>query len=114
MEFPEPSRTPVYLNHGYDESKPLEQLGLNDMKEAAEFRGGACLDYTAGDFYRPVRWRCAFGHEFEASPNLILREGTGARSASAMLGIMEPSPPAAPSSTKCGLRCTTSLNPFHP
>lgn len=75
VEFPEPSRTPVYLNHGYDESKPLEQLGLNDMKEAAEFRGGACLDYTAGDFYRPVRWRCAFGHEFEASPNLILKGG---------------------------------------
>lgn len=75
VDFTPPSATPVYLNHGYDESKPLDQLGLNDMKEAAEFRGGACLGYTSGDFYSPIRWRCAFGHEFEASPNLVLKGG---------------------------------------
>ena len=30
----------VLLDHGYDESKPVEELTLDDLKKAAEFRGG--------------------------------------------------------------------------
>lgn len=31
------------LDHGYDESKPESELDIEDMKQAAKFRGGECL-----------------------------------------------------------------------
>lgn len=65
------------LDHGYDESKPLSELDIEDMKKAAAFRGGECLSETMekGDIYTPLKWKCAHGHEFEMSPNLVLRGG---------------------------------------
>jgi len=65
------------LDHGYDESKPKSELDLEDMKSAAEFRGGECLseNMTKGDLTTRLRWKCAFGHEFEGSPTLILLAG---------------------------------------
>ncbi|MHA1769766.1 MAG: hypothetical protein ACTSV3_07975 [Candidatus Thorarchaeota archaeon] len=54
----------VRLDHGYDESK--EQLELADLQGAARFRGGELLtEEWNGDMYTPLKWRCAFGHEFE-------------------------------------------------
>ncbi len=70
-----PDKTPTYLNHGYDEEKPVQQLDIADMKAAAEYRGGKCLSSDTGDFYAPLKWRCAFDHEFEASPHLVLKGG---------------------------------------
>lgn len=66
------------LDHGYDETKPLSELGLADMKKAAEFRGGECLStkMKKGDMVTKLRWKCGCcGAEFEASPNLILLGG---------------------------------------
>lgn len=66
------------LDHGYDESKPVSELDLDDMKKAAEFRGGECLSDTMvrGDMFTPLKWKCGCcGAEFEASPNLILKGG---------------------------------------
>ena len=53
------------------------QQKLKDMKKAAEFRGGRCLSDTmeTGDWTGKLKFRCAFGHEFEASPRLILEGG---------------------------------------
>lgn len=67
----------TYLDHGYDENKPLSELDIEDMKKAAEFRGGECLSETMvkGDMRTKLKWRCQFGHEFEASPALILLGG---------------------------------------
>lgn len=67
----------VYIDHGYDETKPASSLELEDIKNAAKFRGGECLsgDMTRGDMKTKLRFRCAFGHEFEASPRLILEGG---------------------------------------
>ncbi len=66
----------TYLDHGYDESKDINDLTAEDMKKAAEFRGGEFIDSKLGkDFYTPVKWKCAFGHEFEMSPNLVLKGG---------------------------------------
>lgn len=72
-----PSEEPVVLNHGYDESKPEAELSLNDMKEAAAFRGGECLAETMvpGDLERPLEWKCAFGHRFTATPKTVLKGG---------------------------------------
>jgi hypothetical protein len=72
-----PAETPMRLDHGYDESKPRSTLALEDMAAAARFRGGACLapSMVQGDLRTKLRWRCAFGHEFEASPTLVLLAG---------------------------------------
>ena len=69
VDFTPPSATPVYLNHGYDESKPLDQLGLNDMKEAAEFRGGAC---PAARVHPPVHRAGSPGDGWEGSAGIRL------------------------------------------
>lgn len=65
-----------YLDHGYDESKDFHSLKLGDMKKAAQFRGGKCLSLRMGaDMYTPLEWKCAHGHRFKMSPNLVLRGG---------------------------------------
>jgi len=75
----EPLINPDYqlLNHGYDEKKEDKELTLDDLKDAAHFRGGECLarDFGKDDFYIPLKWICAYKHEFEASPFLILKTG---------------------------------------
>lgn len=67
----------TYLDHGYDENKPLSELDIEDMKKAAKFRGGECLSDTMvkGDMHTKLKWKCQFGDEFEASPALILLGG---------------------------------------
>lgn len=72
-----PSETPHSLNHGFDESKPIADLELADFQSAAEFRGGQCLasHIEKGDITTPIDWKCACGHTFKASPNLILMGG---------------------------------------
>lgn len=67
----------VYIDHGYDETKPVSSLDLEDIKNAAKFRGGECLSssMTKGDMKTKLSFKCAFGHEFEASPRLILEGG---------------------------------------
>ena len=65
------------LNHGYDESKPLESLEYSDLDKAAAFRGGKCLtsDYSAGNIYKKAEWQCREGHTFSSSPYTILKGG---------------------------------------
>jgi hypothetical protein len=73
----EPSRTPTYLDHGFDESKSPGDWTKADYIEAAAFRGGELLDTdpVPGNAATPLNWRCAFGHEFTGSPRLILTAG---------------------------------------
>ena len=74
---PERDVEPIRLYHGYDEDKPRSQLDLDDMRGAAVFRGGECLSQgmSQGDLSSKLRWSCAFGHEFDASPTLVLLAG---------------------------------------
>ena len=67
----------VPMDHGYDETKPESELSLEDMQGAARFRGGQLLSsaMTTGDWKSKLTFRCAFGHEFEASPRLVLEGG---------------------------------------
>lgn len=67
----------VVLDHGYDETKDLALLDIEDMKGAAKFRGGKCLSETMikGDLDTKLKWECGFLHEFMASPRLILKGG---------------------------------------
>ncbi len=72
-----PTSAPVRLSHGYDEGKPESALGPGDLAEAAHFRGGSLLstDAVPGELRRALRWRCAFGHEFDGSAYLVLKAG---------------------------------------
>ncbi len=70
-----PSKEVTYLNHGYDEAKPLKELTLEDLKKAAKFRGGECLAEEIPDIYTPIKWSCADGHEFFMSVNAVLHGG---------------------------------------
>lgn len=67
----------VRIDHGYDESKPESELELADVKQAAQFRGGKCKSLTMqkGDWREKLDFACAFGHDFKASPRLILEGG---------------------------------------
>ena len=51
-------------------------LDIDDLRGAAQFRGGELLsDAWSGNMHDKLRWRCAFEHEFDASPYLILKTG---------------------------------------
>lgn len=64
------------LDHGYDESKSVDDLSIEELRKAAVFRGGECLSSEyCGDRSEKLSWRCAFGHEFEASVALVLLAG---------------------------------------
>ena len=72
-----PSDEAVLLDHGYDETKPMTEFTIEDMRTAAAFRGGQCLSETMvkGDWDTPLEWQCARGHVFKASPRLVLLGG---------------------------------------
>ncbi|MGN6160802.1 MAG: NAD-dependent epimerase/dehydratase family protein [Marmoricola sp.] len=74
---PEPSRTPSYLDHGFDESTQPGEWNRNDYARAAEFRGGELISPVVHEGHprEPLIWSCAFGHIFAASPLLILLGG---------------------------------------
>ncbi len=64
------------LSHGYDESKSLAELTLEDLQKAAEFRGGKCLAETMPkNEYEKIKWQCSEGHIFESSVFTILKGG---------------------------------------
>ncbi|MCR5286180.1 MAG: NAD-dependent epimerase/dehydratase family protein [Treponema sp.] len=65
------------LSHGYDESKDDGQLDLEDLKAAAEFRGGEVLSQKMekGNLYTKIQWKCHNGHVFESTPYTILKAG---------------------------------------
>lgn len=67
----------IPIHRGYDTTKPEAELQLQDIKEAANFRGGQMKSKTmkTGDWTSKLEWSCAFGHTFEASPRLILEGG---------------------------------------
>ena len=72
-----PSETPMMLNHGYDETKPMEEWNIDDIRQAAQWRGGRCVSesMTVGDAYTPLEWECYDGHRFKATPALVLLGG---------------------------------------
>lgn len=67
----------IRLDHGYDDTKPESEIDINDIISAAKFRGGNCLSSTMakGDMRTKLRFVCADGHEFDASPKLVLEGG---------------------------------------
>ena len=52
------------------EARPASRT-IGDMQRLAESRGGQCLSTDVSDAKERLRWKCAFGHEWEATPVLI-------------------------------------------
>ena len=47
QDLSHPSETDIVrIDHGYDEQKPRSEWTIDDMRKAAEFRGGKCLSET--------------------------------------------------------------------
>ncbi|MCR4790979.1 MAG: NAD(P)-dependent oxidoreductase [Treponemataceae bacterium] len=65
------------VDHGYDESKPDSELDIEDMKAAAEFRGGQLVSTSMkkGDLMTKLTWKCHEGHTFQAKPFTVLKAG---------------------------------------
>ncbi len=80
MDLSHNSREAVILDHGYDESKPMEQLTLKDLQQAAAFRGGKLVTDTVKAeglalWDTMLTWQSASGEQFQATPRLILLGG---------------------------------------
>ncbi len=75
IDLTPPTKEVSYLDHGYDETKPFDELTVEDLQKAAEFRGGSLVSTEIVDMYTPVTWKDADGNEFDMSPNLVLRGG---------------------------------------
>ena len=66
----------VHIEHCYDETKPLSQLTLEELQAAAAFRGGKLVSEAySGDPSQLLTWECHQGHQFKASPKLVLEGG---------------------------------------
>lgn len=65
------------LDHGFDDEKDDCEIGIEDARSAAIFRGGELLSLKMekGDLTTKLEWKCHKGHVFKASPALILRGG---------------------------------------
>src|SRR5574344_329085 len=65
------------LAHGYDETKSDSELTINDMKQAAAYRGGKCASASMkkGDLFTPLEWKCRNGHLFAARPFTVIKAG---------------------------------------
>lgn len=67
----------IDLSHGYDESKPDSALSIEDMQQAAAFRGGELIskEMKTGDLRTKLTWKCHNGHTFDSSPYTVLKAG---------------------------------------
>lgn len=75
FELAQPSREPAELDHGYDESCRAEDWRLDDLRAAAEFRGGKCLAQSCDGPDVPVEWQASAGNRFTMTPRLYLAGG---------------------------------------
>ena len=69
---------PKLLDHGYNENKPENEIDIEDVRNAAKFRGGELISehMEKGDLRTKLKWKCGYcKSEFEASPCLILLGG---------------------------------------
>lgn len=54
-----------------DRENTPESNTIRDMQELASSRGGQCLSTEYVDTKTKLKWKCAFGHEWEATPRLL-------------------------------------------
>lgn len=74
---PHPSSNPILADIGFDRTKPISKLDIEDMKSVAKSNGGECMstEMEIGDLDTPIKWRANDGTEFEATPRVIALGG---------------------------------------
>ncbi len=77
IDYQTSKNTPTTLSHGYDETKPDNELGIDDYRQAAKFRGGELLsaENDSGDLFTKATWKCSEGHTFNMTPFAVLKGG---------------------------------------
>lgn len=67
----------VYLNHGYDTTRPIYSLTAAEVEAAAGFRGGHFIGpaENLGRKGEIFEWECEHGHRFRASLEYVLLGG---------------------------------------
>ena len=105
-----PSKTVTYLDHGYDETKPFDELTVDDLEKAAQFRGGHLVSTEIKDMYTPVTWKDAKGNEFDMTPNLVLRGGHWSPFEEPFPGPTMRLRPTTRSSPKFGMQTTARMS----
>lgn len=77
MDLSEPSHKAERLDHGYDEGKPIEEISVHELLEAASARGLKCRSVIKDsiDPLGPLEWECQSGHRFSMSPTTMLLGG---------------------------------------
>lgn len=67
----------VVLDHGWRENVPVTELGLEEVRAAAEFRGGHFIgpEENLGTPGAIFEWECGNGHRFNASLEYVLNGG---------------------------------------
>ncbi len=65
------------LSHGYDESKADSEIDIEDLRQAAKFRGGELVstEFEKGNLQQKLVWRCQDGHEFVLTAFSVLKAG---------------------------------------
>ena len=63
------------MNKGKGEEMGLK-LTISEMQALARKKGGRCLSTVYNNFKTKLRWRCAKGHEWEATPGNVKHGGT--------------------------------------
>jgi hypothetical protein len=64
------------ITHPPSERRPPKNPNaLQDLEGYAKSRGGSCLSSGSHDPATLLDWRCGGGHEFQASPNLLISGG---------------------------------------
>ena len=49
------------------------KLTIEEMREIAEARGGRCLSELYENIYSKLKWQCAEGHKWDATPKNVKR-----------------------------------------
>ncbi|MDE6006037.1 MAG: NAD(P)-dependent oxidoreductase [Muribaculaceae bacterium] len=77
FDLSRPSATPVSLEHGYDESKSIDSMSAEELRQAAEFRGLKCIseDVSEVDPDTSLELECTCGHRFQMRPRTLLLGG---------------------------------------
>lgn len=84
LSFPDSSISDIemrrmLLDHGYDDTAPMEELVPETLHKAAAFRGGKVLSCALPSglplWDTPVEWECHQGHRFVLTPRTVLLGG---------------------------------------
>jgi hypothetical protein len=74
--WPAHSSVRIHIALNTSRQRPNQDFSLQQLQRIASQRGGECLASRYLKTMSPLRWRCAFGHQWQASLASIIRRNT--------------------------------------